>query len=104
MSAQREAHEHGNGLENESELTVLLAFAANLGIAIAIAAALLTGSASMAAEADPLVGYLVLGVSLVLEAISWQQAFRQVRDAARAEGCRCSPTSAAPTSPPRSAS
>ncbi|MBO2460847.1 cation diffusion facilitator family transporter [Actinomadura violacea] len=38
--------------ENESGLTVLLAFLANLGIAIAkIVAALVTGSASMAAEA-----------------------------------------------------
>ncbi|MEV4259050.1 cation diffusion facilitator family transporter [Spirillospora sp. NPDC049652] len=34
-------------------------------------------------EADPLAGYLVLGVSLVLEAISWRQAFRQVRQDAR---------------------
>ncbi|WP_242892787.1 cation diffusion facilitator family transporter [Actinomadura litoris] len=36
-------------------------------------------------EADPLVGYCVLAVSLILEAISWRQALRQVRAAARAE-------------------
>ncbi|MUN37288.1 cation diffusion facilitator family transporter [Actinomadura litoris] len=36
-------------------------------------------------EADPLVGYCVLAVSLVLEAISWRQALRQVRAAAHAE-------------------
>jgi cation diffusion facilitator family transporter len=144
--------------QHESRLTVVLAFAANLGIAIAkIVAAVLTGSASMAAEAahsvadtfnevllivglrrsgrpadrrhplgygkeryiwtllvavaifgmgalfafyqgvqtltghhgdevDPIVGYVVLGVSFVLEAISWQQAYRQVRGDAREEG------------------
>jgi len=143
--------------QQESTLTVVLAFAANLGIAIAkIAAAVITGSASMAAEAahsiadtfnevllmvglhrshraadrrhplgygkeryiwtllvaiaifgmgalfafyqgvqtllghgaeevDPIVGYVVLGVSFVLEAISWQQAYREVRDNAREE-------------------
>ncbi|GAA1564712.1 cation diffusion facilitator family transporter [Actinomadura kijaniata] len=37
-------------------------------------------------EPDPLVGYVVLGVSFLLEAISWQQALRQVRSDARAEG------------------
>ncbi|MFI0352043.1 cation diffusion facilitator family transporter [Actinomadura sp. 9N407] len=37
-------------------------------------------------EADPTIGYLVLAVSFVLEAISWQQALRQVRADARAEG------------------
>ncbi|WP_084338877.1 cation diffusion facilitator family transporter [Actinomadura oligospora] len=36
-------------------------------------------------EADPLAGYIVLGVSLVLESISWRQAFGQVRADARAE-------------------
>ncbi|GAA2162595.1 cation diffusion facilitator family transporter [Actinomadura napierensis] len=143
--------------ENESGLTVLLAFLANLGIAIAkIVAALVTGSASMAAEAahsvadtfneillmvglrrsgrpadrrhpfgygkeryiwtllvavaifgmgalfsyyqgiqtltgprskeaDPLIGYIVLAVAFVLEGISWQQALRQTRAAAREE-------------------
>ncbi|MFD0690006.1 cation diffusion facilitator family transporter [Actinomadura fibrosa] len=147
----------GNGHANESALTVVLAFAANLGIAIAkIIAAVITGSASLAAEAahsvadtfnevlllvglrrsgrpadrrhplghgmeryiwtllvavaifgmgalfafyqgietllghhgaeaGPLVGYAVLAVSFVLEGISWRQAVRQVRDAARAE-------------------
>ncbi|MFC6884411.1 MULTISPECIES: cation diffusion facilitator family transporter [Actinomadura] len=38
-----------------------------------------------AEETDPLIGYLVLAVSFVLEAVSWQQAARQVRDAAREE-------------------
>jgi cation diffusion facilitator family transporter len=144
--------------ENESGLTVLLAFLANLGIAIAkIVAALITGSASMAAEAahsvadtfneillmvglrrsgrpadrrhpfgygkeryiwtllvavaifgmgalfsfyqgfetlighgsaeesDPLIGYVVLAIAFVLEGISWRQAVRQTRAAARAE-------------------
>ncbi|GLZ03265.1 cation diffusion facilitator transporter [Actinomadura sp. NBRC 104412] len=37
-------------------------------------------------EVDPLVGYLVLGVSAVLEGTSWRRAFRQVRADARAEG------------------
>jgi cation diffusion facilitator family transporter len=37
-------------------------------------------------EVDPTVGYLVLAVSFVLEAVSWQQAIRQVRADARAEG------------------
>ncbi|TDD76591.1 cation diffusion facilitator family transporter [Actinomadura darangshiensis] len=156
MAAQHDEQE--NGPENESGLTVALAFAANLGIAVAkIVAALITGSASMAAEAahsiadtfnevllmvglrrsgrpadrrhplgygkeryiwtllvavaifgmgalfsyyqgiqtftghrgaaesDPLIGYAVLGVAFVLEGISWQQAFRQVRGAAREE-------------------
>lgn len=144
--------------QQESTLTVLLAFGANLGIAIAkIVAAVITGSASMAAEAahsiadtfnevllivglrrsgrpadrrhplgygkeryiwtllvavaifgmgalfafyqgvetflgnpaeesDPLVGYIVLAVSFALEAVSWQQALRQVRADARNEG------------------
>ncbi|WP_019634605.1 cation diffusion facilitator family transporter [Actinomadura atramentaria] len=36
-------------------------------------------------EADPLVGYVVLGVSFVLEGTSWRQAVRQVRADARAE-------------------
>jgi cation diffusion facilitator family transporter len=144
--------------ENESGLTVLLAFLANLGIAVAkIVAALITGSASMAAEAahsvadtfneillmvglrrsgrpadrrhpfgygkeryiwtllvavaifgmgalfsyyqgfqtlvgsrsgeetDPLIGYIVLAVAFVLEGVSWQQALRQTRAAAREE-------------------
>jgi cation diffusion facilitator family transporter len=35
-------------------------------------------------EADPLVGYAVLGVAFVLEAVSWRQAIRQVRAAQRA--------------------
>ncbi|WP_433479458.1 cation diffusion facilitator family transporter [Spirillospora sp. CA-142024] len=159
MAAQRGARENGDGPEHESALTVVLAFAANLGIAVAkIVAALITGSASMAAEAahsvadtfnevlllvglrrsgrpadrrhplghgkeryiwtllvavaifgmgalfsyyqgiqtltghrgaaesDVAVGYAVLGVAFVLEAISWQQALRQVRAAAREEG------------------
>ncbi|GAA2594051.1 cation diffusion facilitator family transporter [Actinomadura fulvescens] len=144
--------------QQESTLTVLLAFGANLGIAIAkIVAAVVTGSASMAAEAahsiadtfnevllivglrrsgrpadrrhplgygkeryiwtllvavaifgmgalfafyqgvetllghrgeeaDPLAGYIVLAVSFALEAVSWQQALRQVRRDAREEG------------------
>ncbi|WP_433323360.1 cation diffusion facilitator family transporter [Spirillospora sp. CA-294931] len=37
-------------------------------------------------EADPTVGYIVLGVSFVLEAISWQQAVRQVASDAREKG------------------
>ncbi|GAA0262624.1 cation diffusion facilitator family transporter [Actinomadura nitritigenes] len=37
------------------------------------------------AEADPLVGYVVLAVAFVLEGISWQQALRQTRAAAREE-------------------
>ncbi|MFC9975580.1 cation diffusion facilitator family transporter [Spirillospora sp. NPDC127200] len=147
------------GEQHESNLTVLLALGANLGIAVAkIIAAVVTGSASMAAEAAhsiadtfnevlllvglrrsgrpadrrhplgygreryiwtllvavaifgmgalfafyqgvetllghreadeaaPLVGYIVLAVSFVLEGVSWQQAVRQVRDAAREEG------------------
>ncbi|HEX6469644.1 MAG TPA: cation diffusion facilitator family transporter [Streptosporangiaceae bacterium] len=36
-----------------------------------------------AAEADPLVGYAVLGVACVLESVSWRQAIRQVRAAQR---------------------
>jgi cation diffusion facilitator family transporter len=35
---------------------------------------------------SPLVSYLVLAVSFVLEGISWQKAVRQVRDAARRRG------------------
>ncbi|WP_433469721.1 cation diffusion facilitator family transporter [Spirillospora sp. CA-128828] len=158
MAVQRGERENGDGPEHESALTVVLAFAANLGIAVAkIVAALITGSASMAAEAahsvadtfnevlllvglrrsgrpadrrhplghgkeryiwtllvavaifgmgalfsyyqgiqtltghrgaaesDVVVGYAVLGVAFVLEAISWQQALRQVRAAAREE-------------------
>jgi cation diffusion facilitator family transporter len=55
MAGQRTAREqdggHERGKENESGLTVLLALAANLGIAVAKGfAALITGSASMAAE------------------------------------------------------
>ncbi|WP_131740124.1 cation diffusion facilitator family transporter [Actinomadura roseirufa] len=38
-----------------------------------------------AAEAGSAVGYAVLGVSFALEGISWRQAVRQVRAAARAE-------------------
>ncbi|MES9543496.1 MULTISPECIES: cation diffusion facilitator family transporter [unclassified Actinomadura] len=38
-----------------------------------------------AAESGTIVGYAVLGVAFVLEAVSWQQAVRQVRAAARAE-------------------
>lgn len=37
-------------------------------------------------ETDPLVGYVVLAVSAVLESISWRQAFRQTREAASAGG------------------
>ncbi|MEW2358518.1 cation diffusion facilitator family transporter [Spirillospora sp. NPDC029432] len=37
-------------------------------------------------ESDYTVGYIVLAVSFVLEAISWQQAVRQVRADARDEG------------------
>lgn len=49
---QREDGPRDGGAKDESRLTVALAFAANLGIAIAkIVAALITGSASMAAEA-----------------------------------------------------
>ncbi|MQY09004.1 cation diffusion facilitator family transporter [Actinomadura macrotermitis] len=36
-------------------------------------------------EASPTVGYIVLAVSFVLEGISWQQALRQIRAAAREE-------------------
>lgn len=36
-------------------------------------------------EADPLAAYIVLGVSLILESVSWRQAFGQVRADARAE-------------------
>lgn len=51
MAAQRGGRENGVP-KDESGLTVALAFAANLGIAIAkVVAALITGSASMAAEA-----------------------------------------------------
>ncbi|NDU75724.1 cation diffusion facilitator family transporter [Actinomadura sp. DSM 109109] len=38
-----------------------------------------------AAESGAIVGYAVLGVAFVLEAVSWQQAVRQVRAAAREE-------------------
>ena len=37
-------------------------------------------------EASPLVGYIVLSVSAVLEAISWAQAFRETRQHARERG------------------
>lgn len=141
----------------ESRLTVLLAFGANLGIAVAKSvAAVITGSASMAAEAahsvadtlnevlllmglhrsgrpadrrhplgygkeryiwtllvavtifgmgalfafvrgvealfgqaeeaDPTVGYVVLAIAFVLEAVSWRQAAGQVRADAREHG------------------
>lgn len=36
-------------------------------------------------QASPMVGYAVLAVALVLESVSWVQAFRQVRGGARAE-------------------
>jgi cation diffusion facilitator family transporter len=144
--------------QQKGRLTVLLALAANLGIALAKTfAAVLTGSASMAAEAghsfvdtinevllltalrrskrpadarhpfghgneryfwsllvavcifgmgalfaflegfgallgkgvegtDPLVGYIVLAVSAVLETISWMQAYRETRQHARERG------------------
>ncbi|MCO6011180.1 cation diffusion facilitator family transporter [Actinoallomurus purpureus] len=39
-----------------------------------------------AGEKDPLVGYVVLAVSAVLEAISWRQAYRQTRESARENG------------------
>jgi cation diffusion facilitator family transporter len=39
-----------------------------------------------AEESDPLIGYVVLGVSAVLEAISWMQAFRETRKHARERG------------------
>jgi cation diffusion facilitator family transporter len=39
-----------------------------------------------AGESDPLIGYIVLGVSAVLEAISWMQAFRETRKHARERG------------------
>ncbi|MEV3926135.1 cation diffusion facilitator family transporter [Actinomadura coerulea] len=38
-----------------------------------------------AGESGPIVGYAVLAVAFVLEAVSWQQAVRQVRAAAREE-------------------
>lgn len=158
MAGQRSGQANGGGKENESRLTVLLAFGANLGIAVAKGfAALATGSASMAAEtahsvadtfnellllvglrrsgrpadlrhplgygkeryiwtllvavaifgmgalfsfyqgvqtftghppdeeSGTLVAFAVLGVAFALEAVSWQQALRQVRAAARAE-------------------
>lgn len=34
-------------------------------------------------EADPLIGYIVLAVSAVLEAVSWRQAFKETRRHAR---------------------
>jgi cation diffusion facilitator family transporter len=37
-------------------------------------------------EANPLVGYVVLAVSAVLEAISWAQAFKETRQHARERG------------------
>jgi cation diffusion facilitator family transporter len=37
-------------------------------------------------EASPLVGYIVLSVSAVLEAVSWAQAFRETRQHARERG------------------
>lgn len=37
-------------------------------------------------EASPLIGYIVLAVSAVLEAISWAQAFRETRQHARERG------------------
>jgi cation diffusion facilitator family transporter len=37
-------------------------------------------------ESDPTVGYVVLAIAFVLEAVSWGQAFRQVRAAAREHG------------------
>ncbi|MBW8482771.1 cation diffusion facilitator family transporter [Actinomadura parmotrematis] len=36
-------------------------------------------------EADPLVGYIVLAIALVLEGTSWRQALRQIRGEARQE-------------------
>jgi cation diffusion facilitator family transporter len=39
-----------------------------------------------AEEADPIVGYVVLGVSAVLELISWAQAFRETRQHSRDRG------------------
>jgi cation diffusion facilitator family transporter len=39
-----------------------------------------------AEEASPLVGYVVLAVSAVLEAISWAQAFKETRQHARERG------------------
>lgn len=39
-----------------------------------------------AAPKDLVVGYVVLGVSAVLETISWRQAYRQTRQEARANG------------------
>jgi cation diffusion facilitator family transporter len=41
----------------------------------------LTGQSRM--EADPLVGYIVLGLAFVLESLSWRQAVKQVRADAR---------------------
>ncbi|HEV7932332.1 MAG TPA: cation diffusion facilitator family transporter [Actinomadura sp.] len=37
-------------------------------------------------ESDPTVGYVVLAIAFVLEAVSWGQAFRQVRADAREHG------------------
>jgi cation diffusion facilitator family transporter len=39
-----------------------------------------------AEEASPLIGYIVLAVSAVLETISWKQAFRETRQHARERG------------------
>src|SRR5262249_47901988 len=144
--------------KQQGRLTVLLALAANLGIALAkTVAAIMTGSAAMAAEAghsfadtinelllltalrrsarpaddrhpfghgteryfwsllvavcifgmgalfaflqgvgallgvssegtNPAIGYVVLGLSAVLQAISWRQAFRETRRHARERG------------------
>ncbi|WP_329240580.1 cation diffusion facilitator family transporter [Actinoallomurus sp. NBC_01490] len=39
-----------------------------------------------AEEASPLVGYIVLAISAVLESVSWRQAFRETRQHARERG------------------
>ncbi|GAA4503642.1 cation diffusion facilitator family transporter [Actinoallomurus oryzae] len=39
-----------------------------------------------AEEASPLVGYIVLAISAVLESVSWRQAFRETRKHARERG------------------
>lgn len=79
-------HPLGYGMERYI-WTLLVAVAIfGMGALFAFYQGVQTLTGHTAEEADPLVGYAVLGVSFALEAVSWQQALRQVRDAARAEG------------------